>query len=113
MGTAKNNATLVADISSITINGDVRGMWWKYIYQPHTVRAAADDAHRWIDYTVIHTAFDCRQRTSKINSMQIYYDDGTYWQATPELIANRGPESVPPDTSGETVLKFVCAWKPK
>jgi hypothetical protein len=99
------------DTSSIRISGDIRRAWVKLIYGPHT-KSDPDNPKMWEREAVAHEKFNCSDETESADALTIYYEDGTVYSLSPQLLPT--PWSpVPPDTMMSDDLRFVCAWKPK
>jgi hypothetical protein len=111
---ADNNAIVSVDRSSImVVSGDVRKAWWKFIYQPQTVKDSGPGGTKWRDFLMYHFTFNCSEGTAKLDAMQTHYEDGTNSVADTEFMSTQVFEPVAPDTAKEAVMKFVCSWKPK
>jgi hypothetical protein len=111
------------DLSSIRIPGQVRWVWIKAVYAPHTYRGEAE-AHaksKWLSDEVQRFAFNCADETVRMEALTVHYTDGSldvhYTDGSLDLVpAEQFPTSwspVEPDTVRSVQMQFICAWKPK
>lgn len=100
--------TLV-DRSTIRIDGLTRKVWSKLVNAPHSTRGVSDAAHKWVAFSVARMVFNCQEETTKLDSLQIYYEDGTNESVSGEP----GWRPVVPDTLMQREMQFVCAFKPE
>jgi hypothetical protein len=112
VGTGNDGNQVSVDTSSITITGAIRQAWLKMTFPAKTHRGLGDDAGKWMDYNLNHAAFNCTDSTSKSDALVDYYDDGTNHKVPPEDLSADRWEPVPSGTALESVMKFVCSWKP-
>ncbi len=111
VGTGKDGTKVLVDTSSISVAGTVRQAWLKMTFPVHSQPGSGDEASKWVDFSLNHAAFDCREGTSKSDALENYFDDGTSHKVPAEVISADKWESVPPNTALETVMKFVCGWR--
>jgi hypothetical protein len=112
VGTGNDGNKVLVDTSSITITGSIRQAWLKMIFPPRTHKGLGDDASKWMDYNLNHAAFNCSGGTSKSDALMDYYDDGTHHEVPAADLSGDRFEAVAQGTALETVMKFVCSWKP-
>jgi hypothetical protein len=112
VGTGNDGNKVAVDTASITIAGSVRQAWLKMTFPPHTHPGLGDDANKWMDYNLNHAAFNCSDSTSKSDALEDHYDDGTSHKVPVEDLSGDRWEPVPSGTALESVMKFVCSWKP-
>jgi hypothetical protein len=110
-GTGKDGTKVLVDTASITVSGSIRQAWLKMAFPMHSQQGSGDDASKWVDFSLNHAAFNCREGTSKSDALENYFDDGTNRKVPAKDISGDKWESVPPNTALETVMKFVCSWK--
>jgi hypothetical protein len=79
---------------------------------PHTMRGFGDDAKKFVSYGQDRISFNCSDETMRHDSSVFYYEDGSEWTAPAEIMPKTW-QLVPPDTTFDVVMKFVCSWKPK
>jgi hypothetical protein len=94
------------DASSIKVAGGVRHAWVKIIELPHQVQT---EDGKYVDYTIVRWAFNCSEATAKPEGGTEYYEDGTNLHN--DFHVTMMP--VTPDSVDETLMRFICAWKPK
>ena len=104
---------VLADVSSIHRSGDIARAWTKFVYVRHTERGKAENSRKWKDFALGRHAYNCSEGSFLKEALTIHYEDGSIWAEPHELIINETWEPVPPDTVFESIMKFVCAWKPK
>jgi clan AA aspartic protease (TIGR02281 family) len=90
-------------------NGDLRLLWEKHIFPPHTEKWLG----KWVNYAVDHWEFDCSQERAKLDARTDYYEDGTRWDADPKLVASAAWHQVPPDTIKDGEMRALCNWQPQ
>lgn len=95
------------DVSSIKVAGSLRHAWVKSIEVPHQVQA---EEGRYVDYTIVRWTFSCSEATAKPEAGTEYYEDGTNLVRKDFHMAMK---PVTPDSVNETLMRFICAWKPK
>lgn len=111
VGTGKDGTKLFVDTSSITASGSIRQAWLKMIFPPHTQQGFGDDAGKWVDFNLNHSAFNCSEGTSRSDALIDNYDDGTSHKVPAEELAGDKWESVPAQTALARAMKVVCDWK--
>jgi clan AA aspartic protease (TIGR02281 family) len=90
-------------------NGDLRLLWEKHIFPPHTERWLG----KWVNYAVDHWEFDCGEERVKLAARTDYFEDGTRWAADSQLLASTVWRGVPPDTIKGGEMKALCNWRPQ
>ena len=105
----EDKATVSVDTTSFKFFSDgIRAVWLKTEYVPYSMRDPVDPSEWWAE--LIHQeAFDCKQNSRMGLASTVYFQDGTH--AT--FKGHYEWEPVVPDTVSDTVMKFVCSWKPK
>jgi clan AA aspartic protease (TIGR02281 family) len=109
--TAAKSSTgeLFVNTASFQGNGNLRSLWEKHIFPPHTEKWQG----KWVNYAVDHWEFDCDEETAKLDARTDYYEDGTRWVADPKLISSTAWHSFPADTIKDGELKLLCDWQPQ
>jgi hypothetical protein len=100
---------IFVDVSSVRVEGDIRRAWMKFVVAPHTLRGTGPNSRKWASNSVRRDAYNCRNETHKLEALTVYFEDGTndsYYPSAAQW------EPVAPDTVSDTVMRFVCAWKP-
>jgi outer membrane biosynthesis protein TonB len=117
--TADGKTEYFGDVSSIQSSGIITRAWTKSVFAPHTQKFPPVDSKKkkekkWAMYTVQRIAYMCAEGNSALEAMSVYFEDGTYSAAPADAIAIVGGafEPVAPDTVADTLMKFVCNWKP-
>ena len=104
------------DVSGIQPSvGVITRAWVKLVFARHTQRFPAEDSKKkWAVYSVQRFAYMCAEGNAEVEAMSVYFEDGTHFAVPADAITMVGgtSEPVPPDTIGDTVMKFVCNWKP-
>ena len=111
VGTGKDGTKVSVDTSSITLAGSVRQAWLKMIFPAHTQKGFGDNAGKWVEFNLNHSAFNCSEGTSRSDALIDNFDDGTNQQVPAEELSGDKWESVPPDTALASAMKVVCGWK--
>jgi len=99
---------LFVNTSSFQRHGNVRSLWEKHVFPPHTEKWQG----RWVNYTVDHWDFDCAGRTARLQARTDYYDDGSRWVADSALISSAAWHRVQPDTWKDGEMKLLCESQP-
>jgi hypothetical protein len=101
------------DVSSIRIDGKTRSGASKVVLASHSVTGAGDNANKWISEISYLFTFDCYEKSSRVDAMTAYFDDGTNW-SEPASAFPKPWVTVPPgfQSNWTTLIQFVCAWKP-
>jgi len=109
--TAPNSSTgeLFVNTASFQGNGNLRSLWEKHIFPPHTEKWQG----KWVNYAVDHWEFDCDEETAKLDARTDYYEDGTIWVADLKLISSTAWHRVPADTIKDGELNLLCDWHPQ
>ena len=110
VGTGKDGTKVSVDTSSITVSGSIRQAWLKMIFPAHTQQGFGDNAGKWVDFNLNHSAFNCSEGTSKSDALIDNYDDGTSMKVPAEEISGDRWEPVPPETALASAMKLVCGW---
>jgi hypothetical protein len=108
---AQHGGEEFADVASIEIEGDIRRAQIKSAFAPHTEKDP-NDPSKWWESKVNQMAFNCKEGTSRRESMTINYSDGTQFS----IPSDRLPESwkpVQPNTMLNEDILFICGWKAK
>jgi gag-polyprotein putative aspartyl protease/surface-adhesin protein E len=100
---------LFVNTASFQGNGNLRSLWEKHIFPPHTETWLG----KWVNYTVDHWEFDCGKERAKLDARTDYYEDGTRWVADPQLISSTAWHRVSPDTTKDGEMKLLCDWQPQ
>jgi hypothetical protein len=87
------------DASSITANEQYRETWQKISFKEPDHGAS---------YSVGHWRYDCSGQTAELLSYVDYGDDDSLRRSYTFPQYQLNWQDVPPDTLGETILKFVC-----
>lgn len=95
--------------SSFQSNGNLRSVWEKHVFPPHTEKWQG----RWVNYAVDHWEFDCAAERIKLDARTDYYEDGTRWVADSKLISSTAWHRVPAETIEDGELKLLCDWQPQ
>jgi hypothetical protein len=111
VGTGKDGTKVLVDTSSITVNGPVRQAWLKMVFPTHTQKGFGENADKWLDYNLNHSAFHCGEGKSRSDELIDNFDDGTNRKVPAEELSGDQWESVPPNTALETAMKVVCGWR--
>jgi gag-polyprotein putative aspartyl protease/surface-adhesin protein E len=109
--TAQNESAgdLFVNTASFQASGNVRSLWEKHIFPPHTEKWLG----KWVNYAVDHWEFDCGEERVKLNARTDYYEDGTRWAADSKLISSASWHRVAPDTIKDGEMKLLCDWQPQ
>jgi hypothetical protein len=99
---------LFVSTASFQSNGNLRSLWGKHVFPPHTEKWLG----KWVNYALDHWEFDCAEESAKLDARTDYYEDGTRWVADPQLIASAAWQRVPPDTTKDGEMKLLCDWQP-
>jgi hypothetical protein len=101
-------AELYVNTASFQSNGNLRSLWEKHVFPPHTEKWLG----KWVNFAEDHWAFDCDEERVKLDARTDYYEDGTRWVADLKLIASTAWHRVPPDTIKDGEMKLLCDWQP-
>jgi hypothetical protein len=111
------------DVSSVRIAASIRSAWIKTVYakQTHTltdILFGCDDLksalcksalfNKWLASSVSCVSFDCAAQQMSMGKVTWYFEDGTCCTDTLPLPW----DEVPPGTNVESIMRFLCAWKP-
>jgi hypothetical protein len=97
------------DVSDIRDEGVIRRAWVKVVFQPHTKNGEGTGPRKWWHDSVSLMAFNCAEKTHRIEAITVYYEDGTH-------ITEDAPtpwEPIFPDSLASAPMQIVCALKPK
>ena len=100
---------LFVNTASFQGNGNVRSLWEKHIFPPHTEKWLG----KWVNYAVDHWEFDCGEERVKLDARTDYYEDGTRWAADSKLISSASWHHVQADTIKDGEMKLLCDWQPQ
>lgn len=95
--------------SSFRGNEDLRSVWEKHVFPPHTEKWHG----KWVNYAMDHWQFDCAQERVKLDARTDYYEDGTHWVADANLISSTAWRRVPRETIKDGEMKLLCDWQPR
>jgi len=95
---------MFVDTQSLRITGDIRVAWIKGTFGP-TPLPAKDG--KLMSYFLIKVAFNCAQESSKPEAMVRYFEDGS--QENSGELKQTTWHPVPPDSTDEKQMKFVCS----
>ena len=99
---------LFVNTASFQGNGNLRSLWEKHVFPPHTEKWQG----KWVNYAMDHWEFDCDEERAKLDARTDYYEDGTRWVADSKLISSTAWHRVPPDTIKDGELKLLCDRQP-
>jgi clan AA aspartic protease (TIGR02281 family) len=102
-------AELYVNTASFQGNGNVRSLWEKHVFPPHSERWLG----KWVNFAEDHWAFDCDEERVKLDARTDYYEDGTRWVADGKLISSTAWHRVPPDTIKDGEMRLLCDWHPQ
>jgi clan AA aspartic protease (TIGR02281 family) len=100
---------LLVNTASFQGNGNVRSLWEKHIFPPHSEKWLG----KWVNYVEDHWEFDCGEERVKLDARTNYYEDGTRWVADSKLISSASWHSVPADSIKDGEMKLLCDWQPQ
>src|SRR5271170_6509994 len=64
---------LLVNTASFQGNGDLRSLWDKHIFPPHTEKWQG----KWVSYAVDQWEFECEEHRARLEARTDYYEDGT------------------------------------
>jgi clan AA aspartic protease (TIGR02281 family) len=99
---------LFVNTASFQSNGNLRWFLEKHVFPSHTEKWLG----KWVNYTVDHWEFDCRDKRAKLEARSDAYEDGTVWIADAHLLASTAWHSVQGDAWKEGEMKLLCEWQP-
>jgi hypothetical protein len=107
-----NNGKLVAfvDLNSLSVSGYTRRAWFKYVYAPRSQRD--ERVSKWDKVSFGQETFNCADETSRIEALNVYYEDGTHWSEPPALLPSSW-KLVGPMTVRDFERRFICSRVPK
>jgi hypothetical protein len=100
---------LFVNTASFQGNGNLRSLWEKHIFPPHSEKWLG----KWVNYAMDHWEFDCGEERVKLDARTDYYEDGTRWVADSKLISSTAWHRVSPDTTKDGEMKLLCDWQPQ
>jgi hypothetical protein len=100
---------LFVNTASFQGNGNLRSLWEKHVFPPHTEKWQG----KWVNYAMDYWKFDCGEERAKLDARTDYYEDGTRWVADSKLIASTAWHRVSPDTIKDGEMKLLCDWQPQ
>jgi hypothetical protein len=113
LGNSPNGKSVAfVDASGIDVAGSVKRAWIKTVKSLHTESGAGDAAAKWVHEYLSRDAYNCSDKTSRVEALIIYYEDGTVDKADSRDFPTPW-EPIPPETQIRSGMQFVCAWKPK
>jgi clan AA aspartic protease (TIGR02281 family) len=95
---------LFLDTASFQSNGNLRWFSDKHVFPPHT----ATWLGKWVNYSVDHWEFDCRNKKAKLDARSDTYEDGTLWVADAHLLSSTAWHSVQGDAWKESEMNPLC-----
>jgi clan AA aspartic protease (TIGR02281 family) len=98
---------LLVNTASFQSNGNLRSLWEKHIFPPHSEKWLG----KWVNYALDHWQFDCGEERVKLDARTDYYEDGTRWVADSKLISSAAWHGVSPDTIKDGEMKLLCDWQ--
>jgi|ERR1019366_9247196 hypothetical protein len=98
------------DVSSIRIAGSIRQAWVKHVYEP-PMKGMDPYPNKLASSELVRVAFDCSEETSRLEAITNHYTDGDV--GTPAASYPTPWTPVAPDSVGNVLMQFICAWKPK
>lgn len=105
------NKTVLIDTTSVSVSGSVRRAWFKFVMSQHSTKGVGIYEGRFVAYVLMRTAYDCEQKNSRTDGAQWFYEDGTNSTTTPTTLLEWAP--VAPDSMADSLLTYICAWRPK
>jgi hypothetical protein len=110
--TSEDKTTEVfVDASSVRVTDDIRTASIRTLFAPHTThKTFGSNANKWESYLLTRLAFNCSNKTFKLEALTAYYEDETHESVPAERIADDW-EPVVPGHLLDSELQFVCAWK--
>jgi hypothetical protein len=113
LGKSTPGDEIFIDKSSIRGVGAIRRAWFKTVFVPHTTKQSdGPAANRWWSKSMQLIAFNCGEETARIESLTVYYEDGT--NGTDPAASFPTPWTpVTPDTVMSGEIQVICAWKAK
>jgi clan AA aspartic protease (TIGR02281 family) len=100
---------LFVNTASFQSNGNLRSLWEKHVFPPHTEKWQG----KWVNYAVDHWAFDCGAQRTRLDARTDYYEDGTRWVADSGMISSAAWHRVQPDSWKDGEMKLLCEWQPR
>ena len=100
---------LFVNTASFQGNGNLRRLWDKHVFPPHTEKWQG----KWVNYAMDHWEFDCGEQRARLEARTDYYEDGTHWVADSALISSTAWHRVQPDTWKDGEMKLLCEWQPQ
>ena len=98
--------TLYVDMSSIR-GSNLRSVWLKAVYAPHTERGIGDKSEKWVDHEFLRDEFDCVERKDRSERDVWYYEDGSESEA-PHWAESPRWEAVIPESAASKEMQMVC-----
>jgi clan AA aspartic protease (TIGR02281 family) len=95
---------LFLNTASFQSNGNLRLFSEKHVFPPHTESWLG----KWVNYSVDHWEFDCRDKRAKLDARSDTYEDGTRWVADAHLLSSTAWHRVQGDTWKEGEMKLLC-----
>ncbi len=95
---------LFLNTASFQSNGSLRLFSEKHVFPPHTESWLG----KWVNYSVDHWEFDCRDKRAKLDARSDTYEDGTRWVADAHLLSSTAWHRVQGDTWKEGEMKLLC-----
>lgn len=107
-----NNGKLqtFVDLGSIRIRGYVYSATFKYVYEARTQKD--DRVNKWNKVSFARETFNCADETSRIDALNGYYEDGTYWSA-PVVLLPTSWTLIGPRTVRGFERRFLCTRVPR
>jgi len=108
--TSNEKLEAFVDLGSIRVSGYVHSASFKYVYAARSQRD--ERVNKWNKMSFDQETFNCADKTSRIEAINVTYEDGTHWSEPPALL----PSSwtlIGPNTLRDYERRYVCAWMPK
>jgi clan AA aspartic protease (TIGR02281 family) len=102
----RGGVTLYVDTASVQGSG-IRTIWMKAVYAPHTQRGIAENSNKWVSREIMRDAFDCIKKTSRLEQLVWYYEDGSESRIRPFAVPTPW-EPVIPESAGAREMKAAC-----
>jgi hypothetical protein len=98
-----------ADIANIRVDDNIRRARIKSVYAPQSQRDR-DEPNKWWTNAENQRAFNCKEGTSRRESMTIFFSDGTDFSIPAKNLPTPWAP-VSPNTMLREDINFICAWK--
>ncbi|MGA2191693.1 MAG: surface-adhesin E family protein [Steroidobacteraceae bacterium] len=109
VGKSEDGSEEFADIANIRVDDNIRRARIKSVYAPQSQRDR-DDPTKWWSSAENQRAFNCKEGTSRRESMTIFFSDGTDLSIPAKNLPTPWAPVSPNTMLGEDI-NFICAWK--